>query len=50
MEFDLNVSIKVRFIVNDQGLQLKNQGNYTFLLKVFCSPFLKGTHLLMLRN
>ena len=34
MKFDLNVSMKVRFIANDQGIRLKNHGKYSVLLKV----------------
>ena len=32
MKFDLNACTKVKFIVNDQGRQLWNQGYYGFLL------------------
>ena len=34
MKLDLIVSIKVRFIAIDDRLEVKNQGNYSFLLKV----------------
>ena len=34
MNLDLNVSTKVKFSANDQGLQFKNQGKYRFLLRV----------------
>ena len=34
MKFDLNVSIKIRFIASNWDLKLKKQGNYCFLLKV----------------
>ena len=39
MKFDLNVSIKVSFIVNDLGLEIKNQRNYSFPLKVLLFIF-----------
>ena len=39
MKLDLNVSTKVKYSANDQGLQFKNQGNYRFLLRVLLCIF-----------
>ena len=50
MKFDLNVSIKVRFIVNDQGPQLFNQGSRQFSSEISVLQFLKGIHQRMHRN
>ena len=36
IKLDLNVSTKVKFNANDQGLEFKNQGNYR-LNETFCT-------------
>ena len=50
MNFDLSISVKVRFISNDHHLFLKNQGNYSFFSKSFALHFLKGTHQIEMKS